>query len=76
LRFLTNNDSVGQFAAADKIIQAGKVLYQPISQSIYPVFGKNSTQMEIQHQILQSNLPPLLSCGRPSFSNAIYMLIR
>jgi PST family polysaccharide transporter len=31
---------VGYFAAADKIVQAVKGLYQPVSQSIYPLVGK------------------------------------
>lgn len=36
----TNNVVVGHFAAADKIVQAVKGLYLPISQSIFPVISK------------------------------------
>ncbi len=40
LGMLTNNSAVGQFAAVDKIIQAAKGVYQPISQAIYPMIGR------------------------------------
>ncbi len=40
LGLLTNNAAVGQFAAVDKIIQAAKGVYQPISQAIFPMIGR------------------------------------
>lgn len=40
LGLLTNNTTVGQFAAIEKILQAVKGLYQPISQAVYPLIGK------------------------------------
>lgn len=39
LGLYTNNTILGYFAAADKIIQAIKNIYQPISQAIYPLIG-------------------------------------
>lgn len=40
LGLFTDNIVVGYFAAADKIVQAVKGLYAPVSQSIYPLIGK------------------------------------
>jgi polysaccharide transporter, PST family len=40
LGFFTNYNFVGQFVAVDKIVQAAKGLYLPISQAVFPAFSK------------------------------------
>lgn len=40
LGLFASNTVVGYFSAADKIIQAVKGIYQPVSQSIYPLVGR------------------------------------
>ena len=40
LGLLTNNRTVGEFAAVDKIIQAAKGIYNPIAQAIFPMVSR------------------------------------
>lgn len=40
LGLFAGNEAVGYFAAADKIVQAVRGLYAPISEAIYPLVGK------------------------------------
>jgi|TARA_R110001606_G_scaffold398228_2_gene576765 PST family polysaccharide transporter len=40
LGVFTSNAIVAQFATVDKVVQAAKGLYAPVSQAIYPLIGK------------------------------------
>lgn len=44
LGMFADNIVVGYFAAADKVVQAVKGLYSPVSQAIYPLIGKKMHQ--------------------------------
>lgn len=44
LGVFSSNQAVGYFAAADKIVQAIKGLYQPISQAMYPLVSKRISE--------------------------------
>lgn len=43
-----NSMAVGYFSAADKIIQALKGLYTPVSQAIYPLIGKKMHENRLE----------------------------
>jgi PST family polysaccharide transporter len=46
LGLFTDNATVGIFSVSDKIVQAVKSIYQPFSQSIYPLIGKKIHENE------------------------------
>jgi PST family polysaccharide transporter len=73
LGLLTNNSAVGQFAAVDKIIQAGKGIYQPISQAIFPMIGKKFHQDKLLALMLIKRLTQITILTMSMLSGCIYL---
>jgi PST family polysaccharide transporter len=44
LGLFANNAAVGYFSAADKLVQAVKGLFQPVSQAMYPLISQKMTE--------------------------------
>jgi PST family polysaccharide transporter len=73
LGLLTNNVAVGQFAAVDKIIQAGKGLYQPVSQAIFPMIGKKFYNDKMSALIFMKKLTIIITFAMSILSGFIFL---
>jgi PST family polysaccharide transporter len=76
LGIFTNNQSVGLFAAADKIITAIKGLNAPISQSIYPVISKKIVENKREGISFILNFGKIIIFSNLLFSFLLFILAK
>jgi len=76
LGIFTNNQSVGLFAAADKIITAIKGLNAPISQSIYPVISKKIVENKREGISFILNFGKIIIFSNLLFSILLFILAK
>jgi PST family polysaccharide transporter len=63
LGVFAGNTTVGYFAAADKIVQAVKGIYLPVSQAIYPLIGKKINEDKAAGLVFINKLTVFISFG-------------
>jgi PST family polysaccharide transporter len=73
LGLLSNNAAVGQFAAADKIVQAIKSIYQSISQAVYPMISKKFHNDKISALVFVKKFTKLIFLLMSLFSILLYI---
>jgi len=74
LGLFTNNTVVGYFAAADKVVQAVKGIYQPFSQAIYPMIGKKIHDNKQAGLAFISQITMVLGLGMFVISVVLFLL--
>lgn len=74
LGLFTNNVAVGYFAAADKIVQAVRGLYAPISEGIYPLIGKKIHEDKQAGLKFIENITWIVSAGMFVISALLFLL--
>lgn len=80
LGFLTNNITVGIFSGGDKIIQAAKGVYSPVTQSLYPFIARkfndnlrSGLKTMMKHTLFLGLFMFFISLGLFYFSSFIIM---
>jgi polysaccharide transporter, PST family len=74
LGLFTNNIAVGYFAAADKIVQAVKGLYSPVSQAIYPLISKKIHENKQVGLVFIQKVTRIIGTGMFMISLLLFML--
>lgn len=74
LGLFSTNTIVGYFAAADKVIQAVKGLYVPVSQAIYPLIGKKINEDKKLGILLIKKIIKYVSTGMMLVSVFLFLL--
>ncbi|BDM65196.1 transporter [Shewanella sp. NFH-SH190041] len=73
LGLFSNNTVVGYFSAADRIIQAVKGLYMPVSKSIYPLIGKKIHDNRRLGLLFVKKITLFVSSGMLFFSLIVFL---
>ncbi len=73
LGITTNNFVVGYFAAAEKIVQAVKGIYTPISQAIYPLISKKIYEDRIAGLIFIRKVAWIVGSGMLAISSISFI---
>jgi PST family polysaccharide transporter len=74
LGIFSNNTNVGYFSAAEKIIQAAKAVFQPISQALYPLVGKKLNENHVEGTRIIQKTTILIGTIMLSISISIFFL--
>lgn len=73
LGIFTNNTVVGYFSAADKIIQAVKGIYFPISQAIYPLISNKINENKVTGLIFVKKITLIVGFGMFVISLLVFL---
>ena len=74
LGLFTNNTVVGYFAAADKLVQAVKGLYAPVSQAIYPLIGNKINEDKQTGLVFIKKITRIVGAGMFVVSVMLFVL--
>ena len=74
LGIFANNAAVGYFAVADKILQAVKGIYRPVSQAIYPLIGHKINEDRVAGLIYIRKAALIVSSSMFIISSILFMI--